>query len=64
MSLEKLNMAMLVFTQLRENDLSLGYLKKSIGKGNRFTSTTFQNDPDFIRLFDTDEFKEVLSCWH
>ena len=47
-----------------EKGLALLNLKQSIAKGNRFTLSTFQNDPDFIKVFSTKEFSEVLNYWH
>ena len=43
---------------------ALSHLKNSIAKGNRYTASTFQNDPDFMDYFETKEFKDILTYWH
>ena len=52
------------FATIKNKKQALYYLKASIAKGNRFTQSTFQNDPDFIDYFETKEFNEILTYWH
>lgn len=43
---------------------ALNLLRESVANGNIFTSRTFQNDPYFKPLIDTDEFKNLMAYWH
>jgi tetratricopeptide (TPR) repeat protein len=43
---------------------TFNYLRKAVAEGKLFTPTTFQNDPHFVTIKDTQEFKDILNYWN
>jgi hypothetical protein len=52
------------YASIRNEKQALELLENSIAAGNRYTSTTFQNDPHFKSLMNTPKFKKIMTYWH
>ena len=47
-----------------DEDKMFLHLLKSISQGNFYRDTLFQNDPHFVKYFEHEKFKSILTYWH
>ncbi|MBU2527478.1 MAG: hypothetical protein KKC03_12850 [Bacteroidetes bacterium] len=52
------------YAAVDKDQKALQYLLKAIADGQNYTSATFQNDPHFIHLKETDDFTKIMNFWH
>ena len=52
------------YAVLKDNSNTFDHLMKAVAEGKQFTPTTFQNDPHFLLVKDSKEFKNVLNYWN
>ena len=52
------------YSQTGDKQNTFKYLLQSISAGNRYSSNTFQNDPQLKPFFGTEMFNQILKFWH
>ena len=52
------------YSQIGDKQNTFKYLLQSISAGNRYSPTSFQNDPQLKPFFETEMFNQILKFWH
>ena len=52
------------YSQIGDKQNTFKYLLQSISAGNRYSPTSYQNDPQLKPFFGTEMFNQILKFWH
>jgi hypothetical protein len=52
------------YASISDDKNAVNYLLKSVAAGYSYTQNSFQNDPNFNFIKNTNEFKYILNFWH
>ena len=52
------------YAQIGDKQNTFKYLLQAVAAGKKYTSYTFQNDPQLKPIFETEMFNQILKFWH